>query len=222
MEKASSSLGALLLRLLACTFVGLVLNLVVRALMGKFGSRDVNGSPIWTWAIGVTCQATVFPLTMIIAGFQATEESVYMRRLAMYIAWGYVSKDLFFPLNAAYIAHHIACMVSIVVVLWSTPDVLMYFSAHAVFVTMEMGSLASALTLVFEPRSKLWLSLHIIIMSASNVVAFWFFSFLYPLLAPFGWLIFIFIAVAAVIRQQSAMESVRELWTGNTIETKDH
>ena len=160
---------------------------------------------------------------MILAGFQPTEESVYMRRLAMYLAWGYVSKDLFFPLNAAYMAHHIACMVSIVVVLWSTPDALMYLAAHAVFVSMEIGSLVSALTLVFEPRSKWWLSFHVITMTASNLTAFWVFQFLYPLIAH-GWLIFIFLAVAALIRQQAAMESVYELWTADTktVETKDH
>ena len=121
-------------------------------------------------------------------------------------------------------AHHIACMVAIVVVLWSTPDAGLYLLAHIIFVTMELGSLASALTLVFEPRSKLWLSLHIITMSASNLTAFWMFQFLYPMLAPFGWLVFIFLLVAAPIRQQAAMASVRQLWPGDAkaIETKDH
>ena len=203
--------------LLFWTLGGVILCVVVKKVLGDWGSREVHGSPLWSWAMSVCFQGIVFPLTLAAAGFRPidTSESMDMRRLAMFIFWGYISKDFFFPMNFTFWLHHIACGLCILPVLYMTPDLMVDYGVHSIMVCMEFGSFSNTLVTIYRPQLKWWLSLHFIVMTITNIVPFWLLRHIVSrVIAPVGWMMMVILPVLSFLREKACIEFINDLWPG--------
>lgn len=172
---------------LGCTLVvsiGLAVNAFFNHLAPASCRKDVFGSPLYSWRIGVIHQVILFPTCFLLAvcstktplptwsaWLNATwaELGTPWHALFHYIFFGYVAKDMTIPMALATQAHHMLCICLVVLSLLEWPQ-----PCSATFIAMstilETGSCALSMNRQY-PASRLLSTASLLVMSLSNAAA---------------------------------------------------
>lgn len=166
------------------TLTGLCLN----AAFNRFGAQrwleDVSGSPRYSWWVGCTCQMVIFPacfaLSVLQSSHSALTPSLWLNSrwdevgglahsIFHYAFFGYLAKDLTIPMTAVLYAHHVVCLILVVLSLTEYPT-----PCSAVFTTitciLEIGSCGLSLHRQF-PTIMALSTASMLLMTASNTGA---------------------------------------------------
>ena len=116
----------------AFALVGIGVNTLFNVLAPRRWLEDVSGSPRYSWWIGCTFQIVILPAFFILSVQQWWSHSGYdstpvvwlnaewdqigsaPHALFHYAFFGYLAKDMAIPMTAVLYAHHIVCLILIV------------------------------------------------------------------------------------------------------------
>ena len=218
--------------MVAMTVLGLLINAVLSRTVAV-GAPRVEGCTRWSWYCGLFTQSLIYPSICFLAwrskGFETTKwldstwtdsgGDFYFERLWFYTFFGYLMKDMGDIDDVLYIAHHVACMVG----------VLMTLSLPCGFIplllgmcSLEMGSACMCVAKIFpevphtNPRldGVYWVGMTISNLFCLCCCAYNAFVVDFGMLQPFQWymkLLFIVItSVLCYLRQDAAMQNYRD------------
>lgn len=164
------------------TLTGLCLNELFNRCGPARWAKDVSGSPLYSWWIGCTCQMFIFPTCFALSVLQSShvgsltfslwlnsqwdEVGSMAHSIFHYAFFGYLAKDLTIPMTAVLYAHHILCLMLVVLSLAEYPT-----PCSAVFTTvtcvLEVGSLGLSLHRQYPANMPLS-TVSMLLMTVSN------------------------------------------------------